>query len=68
MGFIINLTIAFILYTVEALKSTKLEDDERVGSFCEAEEEKTNLCEVKAYITLYFFLVSTLTRWKIDKS
>ena len=60
MGFIINLTIAFILYTVEALKSTKLEDDERVGGFCEEKEGKTNICEVKAYLTLYFFLVSIL--------
>ena len=64
MGFIINLTIALILFTVEALK----EDDDRVGSLCGAEEEKgqTNLCEVKAYLTLYFFLVSILCGWKID--
>ena len=65
MGFIINLTIALILFTVEALKSTKLEDDERVGGFCE-EEKTVNICEVKAYLTLYFFLVSILCGWKID--
>ena len=50
MGFIINLTIALILFTVEALKSTKFEDDNR----------ETSLCEQKAYLTLYFFLVSIL--------
>ncbi len=44
MGFIINLTIALILFTVEAMKK---EDD--LDSI---------LCEVKAYLTLYFFLVS----------
>ena len=44
MGFIINLTIALILFTVEAMKT---EDD-----------RETTLCEVKAYLTLYFFLVS----------
>ena len=48
MGFIINLTIALIMFTVEAMKSTKKEDDDR----------DTILCEVKAYLTLYFFLVS----------
>ena len=66
MGFIINLMIALIMFTVEAMKSTKLEDDDRVGSLCEAEakeeEGKTNICEVKAYITLYFFLVSKFKR------
>ena len=44
MGFIINLTIALILFTVEAMKT---EDD-----------RETTLCEVKAYLTLYFFLVT----------
>ena len=64
MGFIINLTIALFLFTVEALKSTKLEDDDRVEGFCEAVEEKggPNLCEVRAYLILYFFLVSKLDR------
>ena len=53
MGFIINLTIALILFTVEAMKN--LEIDER---------ETTN-CEAKAYLTLYFFLVSP-TKGKSD--
>ena len=48
MGFIINLTITLILLTVEAMKSKIEEEDDR----------ETTLCEVKAYLTLYFFLVS----------
>ena len=44
MGFIINLTIALILFTVEAMKV----DDDR----------ETVRCKAKAYLTLYFFLVS----------
>ena len=66
MGFIINLMIALIMFTVEAMKSTNFEDDDRVGSLCELEEKEekgnTNICEVKAYLTLYFFLVSKLKR------
>ena len=50
MGFVINLTIALILFTVEAMKSQKYEDDDR----------KTGRCIAKAYLTLYFFLVSIL--------
>ena len=46
MGFVINLTIALILFTVEAMKS---DDDGEEGG-----------CIAKAYLTLYFFLVSIL--------
>ena len=46
MMFIINLTIALILFTVEAMK--------------EMDDRKTVNCEVKAYLTLYCFLVSVL--------
>ncbi len=52
MGFIINLTIALILFTVEAMKGTKREDDDR----------ETTQCEARAYLTLYFFLVSNLCK------
>ena len=50
MGFIINLTIALILFTVEAMKSQKIEDD----------DQGTSSCKAKAYLNLYFFLVSIL--------
>ena len=50
MGFIINLTIALILFTVEAMKSQKIEDD----------DQETSSCKAKAYLNLYFFLVSIL--------
>ena len=54
MGFIINLTIALILFTIGAMKQT--EDRETVG------------CEAKAYITLYCFLVSIYTFLKSWRS
>ena len=44
MGFIINLTIALILFTIGAMKKT--------------DDRETVKCEVKAYLTLYCFLVS----------
>ena len=43
MGFIINLTIALILFTVELMKQT--------------DDQGTVECEVKGYFTLYCFLV-----------
>ena len=45
MGFIINLTIALILFTVEAMK--------------QKDDTCTVRCKVKAYLTLYCFLVKT---------
>ena len=53
MGFIINLTIALILFTVEAMKNK----EEECGQQLDRELETTR-CEAKAYLTLYFFLVS----------
>ena len=51
MGFITNLTIALILFTVEAMKSKVI--------VCGVDTElETTRCEAKAYLTLYFFLVS----------
>ena len=47
MGFIINLTVALILFTVGAMK--------------EGDDTRTVKCEVKAYFTLYCFLVSMYT-------
>ena len=53
MGFILNLIIALILFTVEAMKS-----EESIPSQFECKSSEPDQCEAKAYLTIYFFLVS----------
>ena len=53
MGFILNLIIALILFTVEAMKS-----EETIISQFECKSSETETCEAKAYLNIYFFLVS----------